>query len=139
MMYGRNSIISYFQEPQYRNGWESKMTSLNLADQVIFLPLATCEEFLSPNALNCRLSHARSLLSLAIMLRRYPRCFLKASLTDIPFFTSSLTRSSASTNFGSISTTSDTFSSGITITPLTASLNTKSPGLTTVPSRSRGT
>lgn len=79
------------------------------------------------------------LIPFRIIVCHHPRCFLKASCTVIPFSTSSFTRSSASTRPGSIETSSETFPFGITMTPFTESLKTRSPGFTMVPSRSRGT
>lgn len=64
----------------------------------------------------------------------HPRCFLNASWADIPFMTSSLTRSSAATRSGRIETTSAIFPFGMMTTPLLGSQNAKSPGWMSVPS-----
>lgn len=57
----------------------------------------------------------------------HQRCLANASRTVMPLSTSSLTRSSAATSFGSSSTTSSSRSCGMTTTPSTGSAKTMSP------------
>jgi hypothetical protein len=89
----------------------------------------------------CRLGNPHAMLfffdhteSTCICLDHSPlRCFLNAFCTDMPFMTSSFTRSSASTRRGRSSRTSCSFDLGMMTTPLAGSLKTKSPGVIVTP------